>query len=317
MNLAVDERQGVLQPSLPLTEVVYAARGVVRLEDLTWSNFDPERVTTMAEYIGEIGTRMADEPRESTTKDSALHVFGRDFDRAEPSNLRKGLYFPRTDTWKDPKKAVVRVSEWYCDLDRHVFNGIVPFSTGIAVSPELYEAFVQNAPYFSNKVTNTTEKANDQDPVIEQVEDLAGESALYALINKHLLLEDYDRDLLSERSVLTAVKRSLDLPAQPRRIKNLETYRLAAVTSIQAMARIACKGLGFGTNQTQSTLNAIASNIHRSPDGVSHLRSYSRMAIGYNDAVRGRINQSIHGIGREIERHAVHAINNIDREYED
>lgn len=317
MSSAIDERHGVLQSPQPLTEVIYAARGVVRLEDLDWPNFDPERVTTMAEYIGEIGTRMADTPRESSTSDSALHAYGRDFERAEPSNLESGLYFTATDTRKRPKKAVVRVSEWYCDLDRRIYTGIMPFSTGITVSPELYEAFVQNAPFFSNKIANKTEKANDENPVIEQVEDLAGESVLYALINKHLLLEAYDQELLARRSQLAAVRKSLDLPAQPKRIRNLEPYRLAAVTSIQAMARVACRGLRYGTNETQSTLNAIASNIHRSPDAADHLRAYSRMTMRYNDAVRGRINQSIHGIMGEIGLHAVHAINNIDREYED
>ncbi len=298
------ENQGVLQER-PLLELISESRGVLEPKHLAFPYFDPEQVMTMAEYIGEIGARMADTPRESRTKDSALGIYGRDFRQAEPANLGRGLFFPPIPRGVRPRKLVARVGGWS--------------SEGVAVSEELYEAIVFNAPYFSNKIANRTEKANGDDPVIEQVEDLGGESVLYALTDKHELLEAHDQELLSERAKLIAVWRSLssDQPEQARRIKHLEPYRLAALTAIQSMVYVASKSLGYGTNQTRNTMLAVISDTHRAADARLRFRGLCRLAIRHNDAVRGKVTQSIHAIGAEISIHAEHAINNIDREYTD
>lgn len=299
-----------------IAEVLYANRGVVRLEDLEWPVFDPEQALTMPEYIGQLGVRMADQPRENTTTDSALHLYGRDFHQAEPRNLRHGLYFPRGKAWRRPEKLVANVSMWYCDLSPGEYPGMVPFSTGVAVSENLYEEIVMNAPYYANKIANRTERKNLADPNIEAVEDLGGESVFYALAQKHEVLEARDQELLTERAALAAVNRSVIQP-EARRIVNLEPFRLLATMAIQDMVRVACRGLSYGTNQTQNTLNAVTSNIYRSPEGARWLGVYTSMAMDYNDAVRGKINQSIHGIFREMAHWREHLINNIDREYSD
>jgi hypothetical protein len=315
--VVVHETQGDDQQApAPLTDVVYIANHPRRLADLVSPEFDPEQVFTMAEYLGEIGTRMAIAPREDSTDDRALNVHGKDFARAALSNIADGLYW--TDNRSRPKKLVVKVTEWYCDLDTSIYRGVVPFSTDVTVTEELYEAIVGNPAWFSHKIANRTEKANPG-PVIEKNEDLGGESALYGLADKHPLLEVYDKELLEERHQLVAVSRSLnpDLAISPRRVKNLEAYRLAAITAIHTMVRLAGKVRGYGTNETQDTWNAVFSETHRSREAPRNFKAYTDMAIDYNDAVRGKINQSIHGIGNEIAIHAPFAINNIDRVYKD
>jgi hypothetical protein len=296
--------------------VVYIANRPRRLADLISPEFDPEQVFTMTEYLGEIGTRMAIAPREDSTDDRALNVHGKDFARAALSHIAEGLYW--TGNRPRPEKLVVKVREWYSDLDTSVYRGTVPFSTDVTVTEELYEAIVGNPAWFSNKIANRTEKAN-QGPVIEKNEDLGGESALYGLAEKHALLEDYDEVLLKERRQLVAVSRSLNpaLAISPKRVKNLEAYRLAAITAIHTMVRLAGKVRGYGTNEMQDTWNAVFSETHRSPEAPRNFKAYTDMAINYNDAVRGKINQSIHGVGKEIAVQAPFAINNIDRVYKD
>ena len=44
---------------------------------------------------------------------------------------------------------------------------------------------------------------------------------------------------------------------------------------------------------------------------------YTRLAIGYNDAVRGKINQSLNGITEELCHYAPLLMDNIDRVYVD
>jgi hypothetical protein len=300
----------------PLTDVVYMDGDAVQLETLVSPEFDPEQVLTMTDYLIQIGTRMTIAPREDSTEDSALNVHRKDFTRAAPAHVAEGLYW--TGNRERPEKLVVKVREWYCDLDRSIYRGIVPFSTDVTVSEELFEAIVGSPPWFSNKIANRTEKANEN-PVVEKAEDLGGESALYALAAKHLLLEEYDVQLLDERRQLVAVRNNLNpsLPINPKRVKNLESYRLAAITAIQTMVRLSGKVRGYGTNEAQDTWNAVFSETHRSREAPRNFITYAGMAINYNDAVRGKINQSIHGIGREVAVQAPFAIHNIDRVYTD
>lgn len=320
--MAVDERQGVLRPTRLIVDTLYATGGVIRTEDLDWPNFDPERVATMSQYLAEIGIRMDEKPRESSATDSALGLYRRDFEQAAPQNLLRGLYFPsRLLLGQRPRKGVVRISGGHPGINRHQFPGAQAISTGVAVTEEVFEEIVQNAPCYSNKIANRTERANldepETDPVIEELEDLGGESALYAITQKHELLEARDQVLLAERSPLLAVNRSVIRPNQGRRIQNLDSYRLAVSIAVRDMARIACKQLGYGQNQTQKTLNAIASNMTRSRNRADYVAAYTYMAGRHNDAVRDKVVQSIHGLMAEIGVQAQYAIHNIDREYTD
>lgn len=292
-----------------------AAGGIVHVADLEAPLFDQERILTLVTYVGEIGMTIAEVPRDSSVTDKPLELFRNDFLQAEPANLNKGLYFsPSNSQW--PRKSVVRVSGGHCDLDRRAYPGVLPAHIGVSVSEVVYEEIVKNAPYFANQIDNKTQKANGHEPVIEARADLAGESVVYALSDKHQILEARDQALLKERTTLKAVQRSI-AGESSHRIRSLEPYRLDALIAIQEVARIACKSLGYGTNQTRSTLNAIASNTHRSPEAAKWWKEYTQMAMNYNDAVRGKVNQSIYACIDQIGAHRHQLISNIDREYED
>jgi hypothetical protein len=314
MNQVVNEGQGVLQPPRDLIDTIYAADGVVRLEDLDWPNFDPERALTMSQYLGEIGARLADSPRENPNKDSALHVFRDDFTHAKPDNLRRGLWGSRRN--QRPGKTVLRVRGPNPDLDMSIYTGVVPLTTGVAVSEDLYSDVIGSPEFYTSNIANRTERSNREALSIEEGEDLGGESAVYAMSEAHQLLEWYDQTLVQQRSELVAVYRNL-VTQEPRRIKNLESYRLGMNMAVQEMARIACKNLYYGTNSTQNTLLAIVSNVYRSPERDQHLLPLLVMAIGYNDAVRGKLNTGIQAVFGEIDKYKEALFNNIDREYED
>lgn len=303
--------QGILQP--PPAERLYMTGGVVRIEDLEWPVFDPEQPTTMAAYVGEIGIRMAGVPRESIAQDSALKLYRDDFRQAEPANLSQGLYFPEM---RKPKKSVVTIRGGYCDIDPDEAPGIVPVTTGVAVPEDIYEELVRSAPHFANQVDNRTQRAHSGERIVEAKADLGGESAVYALAAKHQLLEEREQNLLQVNSILRGVHMSVHRQSV-HRILHLEEYRLAALSAIQEMARVACKVLGYGTTRTQTTLNAVASNIHRSSDRARWLRAYTTMAINYNEAVQGKVNQSIYACIEQIGEHREQLISSIDREYGD
>ncbi|HVA11109.1 MAG TPA: hypothetical protein VNG32_02995, partial [Candidatus Dormibacteraeota bacterium] len=145
----------------PLTDVVYMDGKAVQLETLVSPEFDPDQALTMTDYLREIASRMTIAPREDSTEDSALQVFGKDFARADPAHLLTGLIFPWTGTWVRPEIPIVEVREWYCDLDKSIYSGMVPFSTRLATSQELYDAIVGNSPWFTNRMANRVEKANE------------------------------------------------------------------------------------------------------------------------------------------------------------
>lgn len=316
MTKAIPGTQETLYAGNPALERLNAARGVVYVDDLEWPIFDLERATTLAEYAGEIGLTVADVPRDNSVTDRALQIFRNDFVQAEPPNLKKGLYYPPEGRRSRPRKSVVTVSGGYCDLDRSKWPGVVPVGTGVGVSEEVYEEIVRHAAFFANQIDNRTQRAREAEPIVEAKADLGGESAVYALAEKHGILEARDQQLLRQRSILRAVHKNVTR-RQSRRIRNLEPYRLEALIAIQEMVRIACRGLGYGTNRTQATLNAVASNTHRSPVAARWWAAYTDMAIRYNDAVRGKVNQSIHACIEEIGSHRENLINNIDRAYAD
>ncbi len=314
--MATQEAQETLKvpPSIP--DVLYAGHGVVRLEDLEGPKFDPERAITMAEYLGEIGLRIATTPRETSARDRALGLYRQDFQRAEPHSLTPGLYFPIGDYREHPKKLVVVITGGETELDRRDYPGIQPPSTGVAVSQEIYKEKLKNPAYYAIQIANNVELAHKNDLNVEGAEDLGGEAAIYGLFHRHELLDARDAQLLEQRSILAAVYKSVTEP-DPKRIQNLEAFRLPAMVAIQDMVRIACKGLNYGTTQIRPTLNAVVSNINRSDKPGEWLARYSHMAIRYNDAVREKVNESIHGIVTEIGQQAEHAIHNIDRVYVD
>lgn len=310
-TLLLPTPQGILQP--PPAERLRETGGIVRLEDLEWPAFDPEQATTMAAYAGEIGMRMAEAPRESAVQDSALKLYRDDFRQAEPANLSQGLYFP---DMRRPRKSVVTINGGYCDIDPYDAPGIVPVTTGVAVTEDIYEELVRSAPHFANQVDNRTQRAHSGERIVEAKADLGGESAVYALVDKHEKLEKREENLIAINSILRGVYLSVHRQSV-HRIFHLEEYRLAAEAAIQEMARVACKVLGYGTTRTQTTLNAVASNIHRSPYRAQWLKTYATMAINYNEAIQGKVNQSIHACIEQIGEHREQLINNLDREYAD
>ena len=314
--MAVDGAQEVLEVPQSIPEILYAGHGVVRLEDLEGPDFDPERAITMAEYLGEIGLRIAARPRETSVRDKALGLYRQDFQKAQPHNLTPGLYFPSGDYRERPKELVVVITGGEVELNRRDFPGIQSPSTGVAVSQEIYKEKLKNPSYYAIQIANNVELAHKNDLNIEGAEDLGGEAAIYGLFHRHELLDARDAQLLEQRSILAAVYKSVTEP-EPKRIRNLEDFRLPAMVAIQDMVRIACKGLNFGTTQTRPTLNAVVSNIHRSDKPGEWLARYSHMAMMYNDAVREKVNESIHCIVTEIGQQAEHAIHNIDRVYVD
>ena len=97
----------------------------------------------------------------------------------------------------------------------------------------------------------------------------------------------------------------------------MEPYRLEGLANILEVASVACKRLGYGTTQTRTTLRAVASNTHRSPEASEWWLAYIRMAARHNNEVLGKINQSIHSCIEQIGKHAEQLINCEDREYED
>jgi hypothetical protein len=307
--------QDILIPHIAFA--VADAGGMIRIEDLDSQEFDPKKQLSMSQYIGEIGLRLSDEPRETSSTDTLFGLYGRDFDRAEPSNLKRGLYHPANQLERTlPKKAVIKVtSEWYSVLNRKAFPGQVPFSTGVAANEDLYEDIVVNAPYMSNRIFNRTQRKNQDNPNKEEVEDLAGESVFYAMSEKNQVLEDWDQALLSARSNLTAVRKNILETNAPRPVKKLEPFRISVEESIHDMVHAACRGLGYGTNETRTTHLAVASNIYRY-SAVGWLKPYVQMAIDYNDALRGKIDQSQQAVFKELRKHSGYVIRNLDREYE-
>ena len=324
-------QQESLGLTTPQAKTLSEAGGVVELLSLQGPEFNPKQEMTMAQYMAEIGVRMAERPRESSITDSALGLFGKDFDRAEPGNLKQGLYVPRARRHAEaPLKGVATVWSTYTDIDREAYPGVVDLSTGVALPADYYELITKNSAYMANSIYVKTlaarqalaeEVANsdDQDEGpenLEVMEHVAGESVIYAMTNKIELLEGLDEALLEQREVLARVGANV-VTNQPKRVSSLEPYRLETEEFIQEMIAVACRRLGYGTNQTNSTRNAAASNMHRSPEAAQWLSTYTNMAIDYNDAIRGKIDQGLISTMDEIGKHAVHAIANIDRIYED
>jgi hypothetical protein len=286
---------------------------------------------TFTDYAAEIGVRMDPAMPERTITDRPLGAFGEDFDRAHPDQLRRGLFMRNFMVTGRPEKGIIRIYEPteqpFEQLDREQFPGVVANRTGVAVSEDLYETIVQNAPYYANKIYNRTQRklleeaqeATEAKAPIDQeaINDLAGESVFYALHDKMELLEDWDADLLRNHLVLARIISHINRGGQSR-ISQLEPYREAAEEIILETVRIACKARGFGTNETVGAQAATASRLHRSGDDISKWWvSLSTVALRHNEAMRGKINESMQGIVGELGHHAVHLFNNIDREYED
>lgn len=311
----VVDKQSQTLPSAGLTADVNRldrAGGMVHVADLEWPLFDPGQSMTFGEYITRIGDTMAELPRETSTKDSPLQLYGNDFRQASVPHLEKELYIP----YSGPIKSVTKVREWHSGLQRGDYPGREPFHVGVAVSEDVYEEVVKNAAYFANQIYNRTQRKNTGKFSVEEVADLSGESVVYALADKHEVMQARDRYLLDRNSILNAVHRSI-VGNKRHRIGSMEPYRLTALATILDVARVACKQLGYGNNQTNSTLRAVASNTHRSAEATEWWKAYTWMAYRYNEEVRGKIGQSIQSCVHEIGRHAGHLFNNIDREYTD
>jgi len=298
---AINEDQGVLQPQGAVADKLYVNNGVVRVEDLDWPNFDPERPVTMEEYLHDIGARMAEDPRESLVTDGPLHLYGRDFEKASVDELTRGLYFPPRLRGERPRKMVIDVTG-RATLDQRKYPGVKREPERVAVSERIDRRIVGSAAHFIDRIAATTEGANLDNSNVEDRVNLGAESVFYGLSERQLILEALDRELLNQRHRLVAVKRSVNEGINDKkRIKNLEEFRLPATQAIQEMVRVSCRVKGYGTNDTQNTLNAVASNMHRSGKSLPGMVTmYTRLAIGYNDAVRGKINQSLNGITEEL-----------------
>jgi hypothetical protein len=74
MSKGTPANQGTLLPASPAIERLNTARGVVYVDDLEWPIFDLERVTTLAEYAGEIGLTVADAPRDNSVTDKGRTI---------------------------------------------------------------------------------------------------------------------------------------------------------------------------------------------------------------------------------------------------
>lgn len=286
------------------------AGGLVHVADLEWPLFDPEESMTFSQYVSELGDTLTELPRETSTKDSPLQLYGNDFMQASVPNLDRELYIPHAGA----QKSVTKVREWRPGLNRSDYPGREPFHVGVAVSEDVYEEIVKNAAYFANQIYNRTVRKNTGKLSVEEVADLGGESVVYALADKHEVLKARNQDLIERNSVLNAVHRSI-VGGKRHRIGSMEPYRLDALATILDVAKVACKRLGYGNNQTNSTLRAVASNTHRSAEADQWWTAYAWMAYRYNEEVRGKVAQSIQSCVDEIGNHAQHLFNNVDREY--
>lgn len=306
--------QGVLSPPAdwPAIARLNAAGGVAHTADLEWPLFDPERTMTFADYVTAVGGTIAAAPRESSTSDSALQLFRADFNQAHPGGLKKGVTFPNARA----VKSVVKVSGLLEERERTSYPGTLPTSTGLAVAEDVYEEIVKNPPYYANQIDNRTQRKQRSKVNMELAADLGGESVVYAFADKHELMEDRDRYFLDENAALLAIHKSIVRDTE-HRIGGMEAYRLRGLTAIIEVARVACKQLGYGTNQTQATLRAVCSNMHRAPDAADWWGSYIGMTMWYHTEVRGKIAQSIQGCVEQIGVHRQQLISLEDREYSD
>ncbi|HET7060287.1 MAG TPA: hypothetical protein VFH99_03175 [Candidatus Saccharimonadales bacterium] len=289
-----------------------AAGGLVHVADLEWPLFDPEKPMIFAEYVTEIGATITDSPRETSVKDSPLGLYRNDFKQAEVPNLDSELYVPNAG----PVKSVAKVIPWRKNLDRSKYPGSEPFETGIAVTEDVYEEMVRNAAFFANQIDNRTQRKLAGKVSVEEAADIGGESVVYALADKHTILETRDQYVVRRSLALNAIHRSI-VEAKTHRIGDMEQDRLEALANILEVTRVACKQLGYGTNQTNATLRAVASNTHRSPEADQWWLGYIKVAARHNNEVRGKIRQSICSCIEEIGKHTEQVINCIDREYED
>ena len=299
-------------------EIVLENQGKLTPEHFGWQNYEPENSITMPQFIYKVAGLVADPARESLTTDTALGVFRNDFERANRKNLATGLYNPPAELLKGPKKQVKRVTSSYTHMDVADFPGLLPANVGVTVSEELYDAIIKNPAYVSQHTMNRVEKANIGQSAenMEAYEDLGGEAVYYVEEPMlHRLLE-HENNILEERHILLAVNRAIK-DGKPRREKNLAEYLFEAEDIVQETIRIACKGLGYGTNHTQKTQLAAFSERWRSPRKMGAWLDYTFMAGRYSDAVLGQITRSQHAIMKELSKHAIHLINNIDREYTD
>jgi hypothetical protein len=130
------------------------------------------------------------------------------------------LYYP----YAGPLKSVIRIREWRGDLRRSDYPGEEPFHTGVAVSEEVYEEIVRHAAYFANQIDNRTQRKRARKPNVEEAEDVAGESVIYALSDKHDALEARDQYILRRNSVLNAIHRSI-VEQKIHRVGSMEPIR--------------------------------------------------------------------------------------------
>jgi hypothetical protein len=314
---------------VPIYEAIYKADGVVRIEDLDWPDYDPERPYTLPEFLGEIGLRMSDVKRESAQTDSGLQVYGNDFERAEPSKIESNIYWPNYSYLtksKRPVRYVVNPKEKYCDLepekadpkDPDQYPGLQDAYTGVAVNEEFKQFIIYSPADMTNSIANIVERPNDKHNV-EEATVLGYVAASYVHVDNHQMLEDIDLELIEQKHKLHAVLNNVFTEArhEKKRAVSLDEYRVSALSAIQDMARISYRLARLGTTSTRGAMNAVASNVHRSENPASWLGLYTSMAMNYNDAVRGKINQAIHGLGDEIHYLSEFMIQDIDREFTD
>jgi hypothetical protein len=276
---------------------------------------------TFAQYATEIGMRMADRPRESAHTDTALAVYGKDFVQAQPKAIKSLLYYPK---WSGKtRKGIVYVGEKYHGLDPEQYPGIVPYSNGVAVTEDYYDAVSFSPVHLFNRVANRTSRSRIETaleageiPNEEEIEPISIESGLYPIFDRIELLEGADQQMLTYRDVLTRLRYHLQNPSD-KRVQSLEVFRRRAELFIHAMVEAACRQeRGTGTNFMANTQNAVTSNLYRAKNPTKEWLGYLGLAIDYNDAVRGKINASIHACGEVVAKNTWALIRNVDREYE-
>jgi hypothetical protein len=327
------------QPPISMPERLRQSGGVVLLEDLMDPRFNQIRSMKFTDYLAEIGTRMAAQPREGGRTDSALGVYGQDFEKAAPSYLKRGLY-PKAKGARAPKLALT-VHETTCDLDPGSFPGIQPPNVRVMVPGDIYRDVVRHAPSMAAQVYSGVlakqgrllgeqreklrlgeleeEEAARIRENIEAVEDLAGEAVFYAFDDKMNTLYEHDDKLSDDTVIVKRIIRNSDPEiARPKRIFRLERYRRAADRIILNTVTLACLGHKMGTSETQSVRAAVISNIYRSNgDGPRMLQAYADLSLRNINATRGRINQSLNGCMGILAEYSSALINSVDRAYED
>lgn len=301
MATASELAQGGLRP--PITNSLLRTEGVVLLEDLAWRVAGPDTYTDFVSYVTEIGLAMDDRPRQDRTTDAPLGVYGEDFSQATTDNLSSGLYAPAGQRMRRKRASLsVAVSDEACDIDKKHFPGVVPPSTRVVVSEQYHKWIVRNAEDLALSTDATARKKNRANPNIEEVNGIAGRAIAHAMVEKKTVLEALDVELLGQRAVLFRLENyASDGSENRRRVRDLESDRLIGNQLIQEAARLACLGLGYGTTRTNSTRRSLASNMYRVQNPGDAWFALSRWAGHYNDAVRGKVRQSLKGVMRQLD----------------